>query len=108
MDTNHDILFLLYTGARLMSILNSYDEKHRNGTKRRRDPFVFLSRCSSLLGIYPAREWFGEALANILTNKVREFSSLSPLLLPLGRTRFSRMGQLVRISLPSSPLEQFQ
>ncbi|CAF1424737.1 unnamed protein product [Adineta steineri] len=49
-ETNHDALFLLYTGARLISILNSYDEKHQNG-------------------LYPAREIYEDKLENMLTSK---------------------------------------
>ncbi|CAF4303463.1 unnamed protein product [Adineta steineri] len=49
-ETNHDALFLLYTGARLISILNSYEEKYKNG-------------------LYPAREIYEDKLENMLTSK---------------------------------------
>ncbi|CAF3395769.1 unnamed protein product [Rotaria sp. Silwood1] len=50
LETNHDTLFLLYTGARLMSILNNYNEKYQNG-------------------FYPIREYFNDKLDEKLMSK---------------------------------------
>ncbi|CAF0838903.1 unnamed protein product [Rotaria sordida] len=50
LETNHDTLFLLYTSARLMSILNNYNEKYQNG-------------------LYPIREFFNNKLGDMLTSK---------------------------------------
>ncbi|UJR36413.1 hypothetical protein I4U23_029136 [Adineta vaga] len=49
-ETNHDTLFLLYTGARLISILNNYQTKYQSG-------------------FYPVREMFENRLEDMLTNK---------------------------------------
>ncbi|CAF4496183.1 unnamed protein product [Rotaria sp. Silwood2] len=50
LETNHDTLFLLYTGARLLSILNNYNEKYQNG-------------------LYPTREFFNKTLGDTLMTK---------------------------------------
>ncbi|CAF1147680.1 unnamed protein product [Rotaria magnacalcarata] len=50
LETNHDALFLLYTGARLISILNNYNEKYQNGS-------------------YPMRQIYNDKLGDMLMSK---------------------------------------
>lgn len=66
-ESNHDAIFLLYTGARILSILNAYQEKYQQSRWAKEAWKIILW---IFLEIYPQREYYHDKLEEMLTTKV--------------------------------------